>query len=231
MCKPGCLVSGELDFVIFYVIYQEGDAVRNFMQFVGVLLGIMFLSNAVAAEKEVVIPADSAKKKLVNVVRVSSAGGGDFSDPLAAVDSITDAAAGNQYLVEIGPGVYTLTGTLVMKPYVTIAGAGSDATTLTGAVSTLAYDASSAVVSGADNATLRDLTVTNTGGGAVSIVLYNENSSPVIENAILTATGGRYNYAVYNVSSEPTMTEVTATASGGLYNYDVLNASPPRAPK
>lgn len=204
--------------------------VKNFMQFVGVLLGIILLSNAVAADKEVVIPSDTAKKKVINVIRVS-ASGGDFTDPLAALDSINDAAVANPYVVDIGPGVYTLTRTLIMKPFVTIAGAGSDATTLTGAISTTAYNESSAIVSGADNATLRDLTIANTGGSAVSIVLYNDSSSPVLQNVTLAASGGRYNYSVYNISSEPTMTDVIATASGGMYNYDVFNASPPSVPK
>ncbi|MDW7771372.1 MAG: hypothetical protein SCH71_00620 [Desulfobulbaceae bacterium] len=174
----------------------------------------------------VVIPIDSAKKKLVEVVAVSTEGS-EFTDPVAAVSSITDADAANPYLVLIGPGIYTLTRTLVMKPFVTIAGSGRDVTTLTGAISTVAYDASSALVSGADNATLRDLTIENTGGGAVSIALYNNGCSPVLQDVTLSASGGSYNYGVYNVSSSPTMTEVTPLAVGGAYNYGVFNSSPP----
>ncbi|MHB8790930.1 MAG: pectinesterase [Desulfobulbaceae bacterium] len=198
---------------------------KNFMQCIAVLMAILFFSQAAAADKVVVIPPDSEKKTLLTVVTVA-AGDADFTDPAAAVNSITDASAAKPYLVQIDAGVYTLTQTLIMKPFVHIAGAGKDATTLTGAISTVSYDASSALVSGADNATLCDLTIENTGGGAIAIAIYN-NSSPTIQDVIVTASGGRHNYGVYNeYPSAPSMIEVTASASGGTYNYDVYNSSP-----
>lgn len=194
---------------------------RNCMHFIVVLVGILFLSNTVAAEKVVVIPLNSAKK-LMNVVTVS-AKGGDFTDPVAAVKSITDAAAANPYLVLIGPGIYTLTQTLVMKPFVTISGSGQDATTLTGAISSSTV-ATSAIVSGADNATLSNLTIVNTGGSTASIALYNDNSSPVIHSVTARASGGNGNVGVLNVnSSSPTLTDMTVEASGGSECYGVSN--------
>ena len=201
---------------------------KNFMKFTAVLASVLLLSQAVAAERKVVIPPDSAKKKLMRIVTVS-AEGADFADPVAAVNSITDASESNPYLVSIGPGVYTLPGTLVMKPFVTIVGAGREATTLTGAISTFSYDASSALVAGADNATLLDLTIANTGGGSVAIGLYNDGASPVLQDVTVTATGGRFNYGVYNeYSSSPEMIDVSAKGTGGNYNYGVFNSSAPR---
>lgn len=200
---------------------------KNFMRLIVVCAGILFFAQAFAAEKVVVMPPGLAKKQLMNVIRVS-AEGGDFTDPVAAVNSINDAAAAKPYLVLIEPGVYTLTQTLIMKPFVTIAGSGRDSTTLTGAISTASYDATSAIVSGADNATLLDLTIENTGGGGVSIAVYNNGTSPVIQNVAVTAAGGRFSYGVYNeYPSSPTMTDVTAKASGGSYNYGVFNSSSP----
>jgi hypothetical protein len=196
------------------------------MQSFVALVGILFLSHAVAADKVVVLPLSAAKKKLINVVTVSVTDT-DFTDPLVAVNSITDATAENRYLVMIGPGIYTLTQTLIMKPYVSIAGSSKDATTLTGAISTATYDSSSAIVSGADNATLRDLTIKNTGGGAVSIAMYNDGSSPVIQDVTLTAAGGKYSYGVYNNNAFPIMTDVNAAASGEAYSYGVFNSSSP----
>lgn len=201
---------------------------KKFMIYMAVPVFFLLSSHAAAADRVVLAPHDAVKKKLAHVVTVS-AEGGDFADPVAAVDSIGDAAADNPYLVLIGPGVYTLTRTLVMKPFVTIAGSGREATILTGAISTFSYDAASALVSGADNVTLHDLTVENTGGSGVSIAIYNSAGSPVIQDVTATASGGRFNYGVYNeYASAPVMTDVTATASGGAYNYGVFNSSTPR---
>ncbi|MBU0944870.1 MAG: hypothetical protein KJ804_00275 [Proteobacteria bacterium] len=191
----------------------------------GVLTVCFSLSSAAAHNKVVVIPLHSASK-LANVVTVSLQGG-DFTSPVAAVNSITDAGPTNPYVVLIGPGVYTLTETLVMKEYVSVMGTGEQSTKLTGAISTISFDvdASSAIVSGADNVTLSDLTVENTGGSTMSSALYNENSSPLIQNVTASAYGGVYSHGVYNVSSSPTMTNMTASATGGNINHGVINIS------
>jgi pectin methylesterase-like acyl-CoA thioesterase len=192
---------------------------------------ILFVSSAAGAERVVLAHPEPAKKELAHIITVA-AEGGDFTDPVAAVDSIADADVDNPYLVMIGPGEYTLIRTLVMKPFVTISGADQEATILTGAISTFSYDAASAVVAGADNATLLDLTVRNTGGSGVAIAIYNDTGSPVIQNVIAAASGARFNYGVYNeYGVSPVMTDVTATASGGMYNYGVFNSSPPRGTK
>jgi hypothetical protein len=182
-------------------------------------LFITLSSSAVsAADKVVAIPFNSAKK-LKNVLTVSATGG-NFNDPVAAINFITNASAANPYLLLIGPGVYTLTQPLVMKPYVTIAGSGKNATTLTGAISSASMD--SFIVSGADNATLRDLTVSNTGGGKYSMaVSTNGHKSPVIKNVILNASGGTNNYGIYIVESSPAMTDVTINVSGGTENFGI----------
>jgi hypothetical protein len=198
------------------------------MQLIALLTGILSLSQAVAADKVPAVPLNSAEQ-LMNVVTVS-ARGGDFTDPVAAVNSITNASAANPYSVLISPGVYTLTRTLKMKPYVTIAGSGQGNTILTGAISSNGNQAevTSALVSGADNATLSDLTIANTGGGLYSIALYNRESSPVIQNVTATASGGT-NIGVFNFSSSPKMTGVKADASGGKSNrgvYNYANSSP-----
>ncbi|MGW8161952.1 MAG: hypothetical protein ACWGN1_06855, partial [Desulfobulbales bacterium] len=183
----------------------------------------------------------------MNKIVIVSANGGDFIDPVAAVKSIVDASAANPYLVVIGPGEFTLTETLVMKPFVTIVGSGLEMTRLTGAISSKTPDAASAVVSAADYATVRDLTIENTGGGYDSIALYNGAGAPLIKNIAAKASGGIWSsigvfndiftstimngvfaigcgggnehcYGVVNSwFSSPTMINVTATASGGKY--------------
>ncbi len=160
--------------------------------------------------------------KLQNVVTVSP-NGGDFTDPVTAINSITDAESDNPYLVVIGPGVYTLSQPLIMKSYVSIRGAGEKVTKLTGAISDKFDNSSSAIITGTDNATLSDLTVENVGGSTISIALYNLNNSLNISSVTLIASGGTYNQGVYNHGSSPVMTNVTATASGGTNSYGVQN--------
>jgi hypothetical protein len=65
-----------------------------------------------------------------NVVIVAKSGG-DFTDPIAAVNSITDASAAKPYLVKIMPGVYDLgTASLQMKEYVDVEGSGAENTVI-----------------------------------------------------------------------------------------------------
>jgi hypothetical protein len=167
------------------------------------------------------VPALSGNRNrpLKNIVTVAKANG-QFTDPVAAVNSITDASATNPYLVVIGPGVYTITSTLVMKQYVSIAGCGEKVTKITGAIST----GSSAIITGASQATLTSLTVEHTGGGSVARALYNHSASPMVTTVTVIASGGSSNECVFNESSSsPTMKGVTAIASGGGNNQGIHN--------
>jgi hypothetical protein len=199
-------------------------------QFVNMISGFFSLLllltplTALAQTKVVVIPlfGDDAKP-LKNIITVAKANG-NFTDPVAAVNSITNASATNPYLVVIGPGVYTITQTLQMKSYVDIVGSGENVTKIKGAMSTDNLDASSAMISGVTNSTLSSLTVENTGGGYYSIGLFNSAASPRVSHATLTASGGSYVYGVYNYYySSPTMSNVSVTASAGARNCGVYN--------
>jgi hypothetical protein len=160
-------------------------------------------------------------KPLKNVITIAKANG-KFTNPVAAVNSITDASASNPYLVVIGPGVYTVTSPVVMKPHVDIAGSGENVTKITGAIIG-ETDMTSAIILGANNSALGSLTVENTGGGPRSIALFNNNASTKFSNVTAMAKGGTSNTGVLNISSSPTMTGVTATASGGESDYGVYN--------
>lgn len=186
---------------------------------------------SVADDKIVFIPFCSTKKtqvisqNLKNIITVSK-DGGDFTNPVAAIQSINDAGIDNPYLVFIGPGTYTLSETLYMKEYVSISGAGKYVTELNGAISTNSWGPASAIISSADNSSLRNLSIKNIGGDEYSIALVNNHSSPLIQNVKAEASGGNFNYGVYNVSnSSPTMEYVEAIATGGTGNYGVYNYS------
>jgi len=150
------------------------------------------------------------------------------------IDGITDEGPAKPYLIKLGPGVYTITadGTtgfgLVMAPFISIMGSGQGVTILTGAISTGLPDSSSAIVTGASNASLTDLSVRNNGASSFSIAILNSNkASPRIQNVTATASGAaKSNVGVQNLLSSPTMNDVTATASGGtVFNIGVNNLS------
>jgi hypothetical protein len=189
------------------------------------LLCFWLSSGAQAADRVVVIPMGSARP-LQNIVTVAKANG-KFTDPVAAVNSITDASATNPYLVLIAPGQYTLTTTLVMKPYVDITGSGENVTLLTGAISTTNPDATSAIVKGANHATLSNLSISNTGGNQYSFGIYTTGLgiSSRLQQVLATATGGTINFGVLNdTNSSPIMTDMNVIAAGGgTANAGVVN--------
>ncbi len=181
---------------------------------------------ASAADKVVVIPLFGHGKPLKNIVTVAKADG-KFTDPVAAVNSITDASENNPYLIVIGPGVYTLNQTLVMKPWVDICGSGENVTKLTGAISGDNEDESSAIVKISNDAVLSELTVENYGTNSVTIGAYssNANGSALLLKMKIIARNGTYKTTgVYNRLSMPTMRDITVAAYGsGLFNIGVYN--------
>lgn len=188
------------------------------------LCAVLCLISSVSAWAEDGFYVIAVGKKLKNLITVAQAGG-DFTDPVAAVNSVKNASAANPFLVVIGPGVYTISETLMMKPYVDIVGSGEDVTKLTGTIST-DNPGTSAIISGADHSTLSSLTVVNTGGASTnSVAIFTYNASPTLRNVTAEASGASYTFGVCNNSSSPIMTDVTATGSGGDYNNGVMNNS------
>lgn len=161
--------------------------------------------------------------ELQNLITVS-ASGADFTDPVAAIASINDASVNNPYLVYIGPGVYTVAEAIVMKPYVSIKGAGEQVTRLTGAISSN-VSSLSALIYGTDNAALSDLSVVNTGGDSYStaIGVYGHDSFH-ISNVTATASGAtNSNRALYLSGSDVQINNVNVIGSAGgegIYLYD-----------
>lgn len=146
-----------------------------------------------------------------NVIVVAKSGG-DFTTIQGALDSITDAAEDNRYLVWVAPGTYT--EAVTMKEYVDIEGAGELATTITfGGNDTEARG----TLTGADNAEIRFLTVENTGGEDFARAILNSDASLRMTHITAYAHGGNAdNFGILNESgSYPEMTHVTAIASGG----------------
>lgn len=187
------------------------------------------------------------KNEIINNVVIVSKSDGEFSDPVAAVKSIKDAAPDNPYYIVLSPGEFVIAETLVIKPFVNIVGSGRAMTKLTGAISSEFPEASSAIISGTHYSILQDLTIENLGGSFYSIALHSNEGKFFITNVIAKARGGSWSsvgilndvhskailanviaigygpeseecYGVVNTwFSTPTLIKVTAVAAGGRY--------------
>ncbi len=158
------------------------------------------------------------------VINVSTDGNGNFTDPIAALASITDNSVNTTYLLKIMPGVYNIgANSLQMKPYVDIEGCGEYTTKITGNMDSPI----SGTVNGADNAELRLLTVENTGGGVNATAISNSSASPKITQVTAIASGGANTaIGIYNIgNSLVVLTNVTARASGAVITRSICNSS------
>lgn len=196
------------------------------------LFCVWLTTGAQAADRVVVVPLGGGKP-LQNVITVAKAGG-KFTNPVAAMNSITDASATNPYLILIAPGQYTLTSALVMKPFVNVSGCGETVTWLIGAISSSNINETSAIVKGANNTTLSNLSVSNTGGGENSFGIFTTglNVTARLQQLSVYAKGGETNAGVLNYnSSSPFISGVNIAVQGigvqvsiGIYN--VIGSSP-----
>jgi hypothetical protein len=162
-----------------------------------------------------------------NVVVVAKSGG-DYASVHKAIDSITDAAEDNVYLVWVAPGVYE--EQVTMKPYVHLQGAGQEATVITSTVSS-SWPISQATLVLTRATSLRDLTVGNGGAGALNVALLATAGTTRTLVADVTARalgGGMLNYAVYLTGGGTgvTLQHVTGLAENGSdSNYGLLNGA------
>lgn len=163
-----------------------------------------------------------------NVIRVCKAGPGRSSIQ-AAIDSVSGESSTNRFLVVVGPGVYEEAVTL--KSWVDVHGAGQGVTVISQPGSADAY---AGTVLGADNCTLSNLTVVNTGGAPQAKAICNTGVSPTLRRleAKAESSGGTNAIAVHNLSgASPAMNDITAMASGAsTYNIAILNQNSGTAP-
>jgi len=113
---------------------------------------------------------------LKNVITVS-AENGDFESVPEALASITDAAADNRYLVQVGPGEFFSTELVAVPSFVELAGSGVNATVIRSSRTGNAQNDTIATVSMADKSTVRDMTVVNDGASALSSGVFGAGHS------------------------------------------------------
>jgi len=163
-----------------------------------------------------------------NVVIVAQSGG-DFTSVQAAINSITDATAGNPYLVWVAPGVYE--EQVTMNPYVHLQGAGQEATVISSTAASSDWPPTQATLLLASDTSLRDLTVGNSGAGDANAALLATAGMTRTLVADVTARalgGGVSNHAIVLSGSGTgvTLQQVTALAENGSdYNLGLVNIS------
>jgi hypothetical protein len=153
-----------------------------------------------------------------------------LSNALSIIGS--EASAVKPFILYVPPGVYDMqTGSLLLKPYVTVEGAGELRTTITAVGDNCGTDAmpSRGTVRGVPNSELRELTVINTGGNQCAYAIVNEGQDGdegVIRTSQVTAiaSGGQWSGGVLNKRADIEMTDVTADATGsdgadGVFNF------------
>ena len=161
------------------------------------LIALVFTVNTALARTGPKPPPAPEPVNLENVVTVSG-DNGDFESPVAALNSIgDDAAEDNQYVIQIGPGVYDIGDAKIeMKPWVKIEGAGRMFTIIRGSRDSNFNDDAAAMVIGANNALLIGIGIENTGSGDYSTGIRNDNTSPSIKNVRVSATGSVTNIGI-----------------------------------
>lgn len=163
--------------------------------------------------------------KKVAKVAIVAVSGGDYTDPVSAMSAIVTwcgtPSASNPCLLKIMPGVYTITQSLIMQPYVDIEGSGENVTKIKGSIG-----GDTGIIRGASNAGLRFLTVENArlpGDNLDTIAIRNSDASPIITHVSAIASNGINSYGIYNSGSSAIIRDVNAIATGGQNAIAVLN--------
>lgn len=156
--------------------------------------------------------------------------GGDFTSVSAALAAIgttlPGATATAPYVIKVGPGIYTEPAGVLLRDYVDIEGSGQSATTIT-ATSTATQNATVRGV-GLLRGEIRNLTISNTGGGGEAYGLQFSGITPAggfrVTNVTANAAGGiNNNYGTYLGSSAPIINALTTAATGGVNTHAILN--------
>jgi len=152
--------------------------------------------------------------------------GGDYASIQAAIDSISDAAEDNPYLVWVAPGVYE--EQVRMAPYIHVQGAGQGVTVITSSDTTVTLYL-------AAYTSLRDVTVIiedspyNYTYALLASASDNVMGTLVanVEAQALDVGTESHGCTLDGADTSVTLLDVTAHAQGGTYNYalDVLDGA------
>jgi hypothetical protein len=164
-------------------------------------------------------------------VAIVAKSGGDYSDPVTAMNSIADwcgaPSAINPCLMKIMPGVYDIGGTPVqMQSFVDIEGSGEKVTKITANIGFGPDGWWSGTVNAASDAELRFLTVESTSDAlnTATSAIYVTNASPKITNVTAIGANTSMGNGVFIFKGSPILENVTT--SGGQSSVYVYFGSP-----
>lgn len=172
----------------------------------------------------------SAFQRRYQSVRVVAKSGGDYTDPLAAMNDVSSwcpsPTSGDPCLLKIMPGTYDIgANSLQMRENVHIEGSGMSSTVIKGALDS----GTSGLVSGARNTELRHVTVLNlfTGGAAANaMAIYNDgNNWFYLDHVDARALYAANASGIHQVNDAATfMNGVTAKARGSSNSYGIYSS-------
>jgi hypothetical protein len=194
---------------------------------------------AVTAAKLAANSVTADKIAFYSRVIVVAPSGGDFTSPVAAMNSIVDASESKTYLVKIMPGVYDIgSGTVQMKPWVDIEGSGPGITSIVGTQNTCDENPDVAgdwrprygVVTASGFSELRSLSVGNNGASteacAVTAILAADCEGLRITRVGAQARGTNINVAMMvrtTTELEPVwLADSEAYAEGGAMSIGII---------
>lgn len=201
-------------------------SMKSLMWCLLVLLGSGHL--AYAQNRVVVIPLfGEDAKQIKNVVSVGLANA-DFTSLAAAMASINDASFSNPYAIFIGPGIYTVTQMVAVKPNVHIIGSGTGVTILEAATSS-AQRASAAILSfsgtGAHRTSIRDLSLRQLGNGVLqSGGIYTTGNVLMRNVSIEVQSTGVQNYGLHQASGVASIADTEVRVENASFSNNGIQA-------
>ena len=192
---------------------------RGTVLFLALVVSIHWSGSAVLAQAGDLFVVVSGRR-VGNVVVVAKSGA-RYKSIQNAIDSITDAAGLNPYLVVVGPGTYA--ENVELKPYVHLQGAGMDVTIIASDVSNSAFPPTQATVTLAESTTVRDLTIWNAGTGQYNVALLAPDGTPntvvsdveAFYSGIFVAGEAGYGIFLDGEETSTTLHDVTTTGQTG----------------
>ena len=130
----------------------------------------------------------------------------------------------NPYLVKLDAATYDLgSGQLNMMEYVDIQGSGQGRTVITSSPDSGSQSAAAATLVGADNCTLRDLTIENHGTNN-GIGIYNSSTAPKLRDLTINTSATSSGFGIMNTGASPAMSNLTISVmDASSYNIGIKN--------